>query len=151
MKGFMIITALLFSSLSWAALPAPSGNYTGQGQLTRLNDGVHFDYDVAYTIAPNAITASYIYPNGFSYTLPFTTQDTTLGRFNIYIQGNPVGAGYCLDISCHADVSFPLQGVIQKVSMNFTWNANGSSNKGTLIVSGFNSTTNTPFEDIVKN
>src|SRR3569623_3342072 len=104
MMGIFLFSVLIFSSLTWASFPAPDATYTGRGQLTRLSDGTNFSYDVNYVINGNSITANYAYPNGFSYSLPFTSQDGQFGQFTVQIQGQTAGSGWCIGASCHVDL-----------------------------------------------
>ena len=115
MKLLFTASALFLASFiavnASAGLPVPAGTYKGKGQLVRFTDGQKFSYDATYVIGANSVTVNYVYPGNVTYTLPFTTKDTTLGQFTVAIEGQTAGSGYCIDISCHVDVSFPVSGV----------------------------------------
>lgn len=149
MKHVFALAIFAICSTSWA-FPAPDGTYTGKGQLVRFSDGTAFAYDVTYVIAGDSITASYAYPNGYSYTLPFVTQATTLGQFAVSMQNTPVGKGHCIGSSCHVEATFPISGVLNTVSLELIYTGKGKNpKKGRLIVSGMNKTSNTAFEDVL--
>jgi len=151
-KTFFVLALTCFSSATWAKIPAPNGTYNGTGQLIRYTDGTSFSYKVTYVIGTGSVTATYVYPDGTSYSLPFTTKDTTLGQFNVLIEGQQAGTGYCVNTSCHVDVSFPLNGTLETDALDFTYLGDETCSAGQcrLIISGKNATTNTAFQDIVK-
>jgi len=144
MKLILFLSLLGLSSFAQAYFPAPDAAYTGSGQLTQLSDGTHFSYNVSYVLNGNSVTASYTYPNGYSYSLYFTTSPGQNGLFTVQIQGQMTGSGYCIGNSCHVDTSYSYNGATEQVSMALIYTPDSQTN---LVVSGHNATSNTIWED----
>jgi hypothetical protein len=142
MKIFIFSALLVFSPLGMAGFPAPDATYSGEGQMTNLSGGTNSTYAVSYVISGNSVTATYKFSDESSYTLPFTTTMGQFGKFTVEIQGQVAGSGYCIGNSCQVSASYPLNGTLQQVSLEFTYEGNQS-----LIISGRNTTANTIWED----
>lgn len=91
------------SAAANTALPLiPQGSYSGKANW-RSVDGQSARYTVSATVKDGTITSIASHSNRQD-TYAITTKATSNGFFDVYINGDKVGLGYCLSVQCNYSV-----------------------------------------------
>ncbi|HVK61341.1 MAG TPA: hypothetical protein VM432_07315 [Bdellovibrionales bacterium] len=124
MRAFAFVSVMILASISFASgLAINDGTYSGQGFFTNSETGADENYSSTLTIENGAVSMSYVYASGFSYTLNYTIVDGVNGLFTVMYAGAPAGTGYCAERSCHMDMNYVDSefGAVQ-ISRTMSWN-----------------------------
>lgn len=104
MKNLIAIALILVGSTAWGMTNMPDGVYQGQGRW-QDGQGQTGRYNIITTVQSNVITSTYTFGEKTK-IYEFEAKAAPNSRFDVYVNGDKAGEGYCMSIQCHYEVSF---------------------------------------------
>ncbi len=99
-----IIASLLIGTTAYALPTIPEGQYDGKANW-KSDSGKNGQYTTSVTVKGDSIAADYTHPSSKA-TYSFETKPTNNGFFDVIVNSQKVGQGYCLTVQCHYTADF---------------------------------------------